>query len=99
MLVSRIQSSLAVLDNEIYVISGLSSNLTLTRECEKFHLQTRTWKKISSCTEYKDGTMAAIDAANRFIYVAGGHCGPQLTYSSSIEKYRVDADTWTPMQL
>ena len=82
------------LDNAIYALSGSDSPQTDLVECEKYSLQEGVWRPIASLTVPRNGSSAVHFENYRLIFVFGGNNHDQQSLSN-IEKYEIDFDKWT----
>lgn len=86
------------LDNSVYAIGGSDSNSTDLNQCEKFSLAENVWRPLAPMNLSRNGTGAVIMDQYRLLFVFGGnnHKHGSLT---KIEKYEVDFDKWTIIDL
>jgi hypothetical protein len=82
------------LDNSIYVLGGSDSNSSDLNHCEKFSLAENLWRPISPMKLSRNGTAAVIMDQYRIIFVFGGNNHKHGSLSK-IEKYEVDFDKWS----
>ena len=88
----------AALDKSIYVLGGSESNQTDLNKCEKFSLVENVWRPISPMHLARNGTSSVLFDHHRLLFVFGGNSHSHGTLSQ-IEKYSIDFDKWTLLDI
>mmetsp|Transcript_30811 Transcript_30811/g.30325 ORF Transcript_30811/g.30325 Transcript_30811/m.30325 type:complete len:100 (-) Transcript_30811:456-755(-) len=72
MQVPRHSHGLCFLDNEVYILGGVTPKEYATAKCERFNVVSRTWQNLPGCKFNRISPKLCASFNSKLIYVFGG---------------------------
>lgn len=88
----RCMVSVGVLGELVFVVGGCDCSQSLS-SVEVFSTDKKEWQEVAPMNEPRSGH--GVGVVGRKLYALGGYRGAELGYSSSIERYDMEANSWS----